>query len=209
LALLVVAVIALAPAAMAASPKPPNFSACHASHACPSNMHSYVWRGLLCADRAHRLTADKVATVWRGRTWWCHAKVVAPPPALAPVPAPADPLASFKPLVGRFDQQYLEPALQQVRTDASTYTALANGPGLAALQNCATTLASIVGTPPSDPTALSAFSQLQTMCDHFQTAGTEIRDGVAANDTDKVNAGLDLFKAGLDLHDSIIRALGL
>jgi hypothetical protein len=214
LPLLVVAVIALAPAAMAASPKPPNFSACHVSHACPSNTHSYLWRGLFCADRAHRSTADKVRTVWRGRTWWCHAKTVAPAPAPPPPPPappqPVDPLATFKPLVSTFVQQYLDTALQQVRTDAGGgYAALANGSGLAALQNCAATLTSTVGAPPPDPTALSAFSQLQTMCNDFQSAASEIRDGVAANDPDKVNAGLDLFKAGRDLRDSIVRLLGL
>jgi hypothetical protein len=145
--------------------------------------------------------------VWRGRAWWCHAKTV--PPAPVPAPAPADPLASFKPRVGTFLQQYLEPALQQVRADAGTYATLASSAGLAALQSCASTLASTVGTPPSDPTVLSAFSQLQTMCGSFQTAATDIRDGYAALDTDKVNAGLDLFKAGLDLRDAIVRSLGL
>src|SRR5947209_11473740 len=50
-------------------------------------------------------------------------------------------------------------------------------------------------TPPSDPIALSAFSQLQTMCNDFQTAATDIRDGYAALDSDKVDAGLDLFRS--------------
>jgi hypothetical protein len=202
---LAVAAVAAAPAA-AAGPAPPRL-ACQASRTCPSSTHSYVWRGLVCADRAHRSGADTTVIVWKGRAWWCRPK--AAPPAPAPAPPPVDPLASFRPRVAGFVQQYLGPALDQVRADATTYAALAGSTGLTALQACSATLTATVGTPPADPTAQAAFSQLQTMCDDFQAAANEIRDGVAALDSDKVDAGLDRFKAGIDLQTVINRSLGL
>jgi hypothetical protein len=210
--LLAVGVVAVAPAPSnaAGTPAPPGLKVCHAVRTCPSSTHAYAWRGLICADRAHRTSTDTIPAFWRGREWWCRAKPAPPPPPTPPTPQPEDPLARFKAAVATFVQQYLDAELTQVRTDAGGgYAALANGPGLAALLTCASTLGSGVGAAPPDPVAVAALAQLQTMCTDFQTAATEIRDGFAAQDSDKVDAGLDQFKAGRDLRNAIVSSLGL
>ena len=194
-------VLVLAPAARSAPP-----AACHATHACPSNTHAYVWRGLICADRLHRTPADRIVRTWHGGTWWCRAKVVAPPPPPSP---PVDPVATFKTNVGSFVNGYLNPALEQVRADAGTYGSLAASSGLTALLNCSSMLATTVGQPPADPTATGASAQLQTMCDRFQTAVAQIRAAVAASDDNAFNAALDVYRSALDLRDAVVAALAL
>ena len=56
-------------------------SGCHASHTCPSDRHSYVWRDTSgsawdCAKRssdAYDETRDTTRIVYDGRTWFCRA----------------------------------------------------------------------------------------------------------------------------------------
>jgi hypothetical protein len=53
---------------------------CHLRHACPSDHHTYAWRGLECTSYANeRLPTDTRRVVYGGRAYWCHA--AAAPPA--------------------------------------------------------------------------------------------------------------------------------
>jgi hypothetical protein len=47
------------------------------------------------------------------------------------------------------------------------------------------------------------------MCSDFQQAAADIRDGYAARDSDKVDAGFDLYKAARDLRAAVVGSLGL
>lgn len=58
---------------------------CHARHACPSDHHTYAWRGLSCTSYAdERVASDTRTVVYGGRRYWCHASAV---PAVAAAPA--------------------------------------------------------------------------------------------------------------------------
>jgi hypothetical protein len=46
---------------------------CHTRHTCPSDHHTYPWRGLYCTSYAdERLPGDTKTVVYGGRTYWCH-----------------------------------------------------------------------------------------------------------------------------------------
>jgi hypothetical protein len=48
---------------------------CHTKHTCPSDHHTYTYKGLWCTSyRAERLVTDKKAMKVGGRTYWCGAK---------------------------------------------------------------------------------------------------------------------------------------
>jgi hypothetical protein len=52
---------------------------CHLHHLCPSDHHTYPWRGLVCTSYAsERTPADTRAVVYGGRRYWCHAASAAP-----------------------------------------------------------------------------------------------------------------------------------
>jgi hypothetical protein len=71
-----VAGLALGPAGASAHRDP-----CHLHHTCPSDHHTYAWRGLLCTSYAdERLAADTRTVVYLGRTYWCHAATAAAGP---------------------------------------------------------------------------------------------------------------------------------
>ncbi|HEY6052609.1 MAG TPA: hypothetical protein VIU86_01695 [Gaiellaceae bacterium] len=46
---------------------------CHFRHACPSDHHTYDWRGLSCTSYAEeRLASDTRVVAYGGRRYWCH-----------------------------------------------------------------------------------------------------------------------------------------
>ncbi len=52
---------------------------CHLHHACPSDHHTYPWRGLLCTSYAdERKPADAKVVVYGTRRYWCHRATAAP-----------------------------------------------------------------------------------------------------------------------------------
>ncbi len=52
---------------------------CHLRHTCPSDHHTYAWRGLSCTSYAdERVAADTIAVVVDGRRYWCHRAASAP-----------------------------------------------------------------------------------------------------------------------------------
>lgn len=62
---------------------------CHARHACPSDHHTYAWRGLSCTSYAdERLPADTRRVVSGGRVYWCHGEAAAVPKASCRVRGP-------------------------------------------------------------------------------------------------------------------------
>src|SRR5438067_186203 len=73
-------------------------SPCHARRTCPSDNHSYVWRGLVCTShKAKRLRSDKIKIRYGGRTYWCHRVKTKPPPPPPPPPLPPPPPPSPPP----------------------------------------------------------------------------------------------------------------
>src|SRR5438876_11424157 len=78
-ALPLVAAAALAGGAVSA---PAHRDPCHLQHACPSDRHTYPWRGLLCTSYAdERLAADRRTVVYEGRVYWCHREAALRAPA--------------------------------------------------------------------------------------------------------------------------------
>lgn len=58
---------------------------CHSRHACPSDHHTYDWRGLSCTSYAEeRLASDTRVVAYGGRRYWCHGSAA---PAAAAAPA--------------------------------------------------------------------------------------------------------------------------
>jgi hypothetical protein len=75
--------VLLAAAAGASAHRDP----CHLHHTCPSDHHTYAWRGLLCTSYPdERLASDTTTVTYLGRTYWCHAST-APAPAATVVHA--------------------------------------------------------------------------------------------------------------------------
>jgi len=58
---------------VAAPATPAHRAPCHRAHACPSDHHTYPWRGLWCTSYAdERQARDKIRVRYGGRTYWCH-----------------------------------------------------------------------------------------------------------------------------------------
>jgi hypothetical protein len=73
LVFIVVGVGAAAAAVSVARPAPAHRDPCHLAHTCPSDHHTYPWRGLWCTSYAdERLPEDTRTVVVDGRTYWCH-----------------------------------------------------------------------------------------------------------------------------------------
>jgi hypothetical protein len=73
--LLVLAVCVGAAAAVAsvARSAPAHRDPCHLEHTCPSDHHTYPWRGLWCTSYPdERLPDDTKTVIVDGRTYWCH-----------------------------------------------------------------------------------------------------------------------------------------
>jgi hypothetical protein len=46
---------------------------CHSAHTCPSDHHTYLWRGMSCTSYAdERETNDTRVVVFAGHKYWCH-----------------------------------------------------------------------------------------------------------------------------------------
>src|SRR3989442_434431 len=70
--LLALAALALA-AATDSPPAPSHRDPCHLRHDCPSDHHTYPWKGLWCTSyRDERLPSDSKVVVYNGRSYWCH-----------------------------------------------------------------------------------------------------------------------------------------
>ena len=60
---------------------------CHSNHTCPSDHHTYVWRGLVCTSYPdERTPVDTTTVAVGGRTYWCRRGAV---PAAASAASPA------------------------------------------------------------------------------------------------------------------------
>lgn len=60
---------------------------CHGNHTCPSDHHTYVWRGLVCTSYPdERTPLDTTTVTVGGRTYWCRRGAV---PAAASAARPA------------------------------------------------------------------------------------------------------------------------
>jgi Protein of unknown function (DUF1524) len=100
--LLLVASALVALAATGAGGASAHRDPCHSRHSCPSDHHTYVWRGLSCTSYVdERLRKDGKTVVVAGRRYWCHAAKNAAPgttnddapatPPVANVPVAAGP----------------------------------------------------------------------------------------------------------------------
>ena len=48
---------------------------CHSNHSCPSDHHTYAWRGLYCTSySSERLATDTRTVSYGGRKYWCGRK---------------------------------------------------------------------------------------------------------------------------------------
>jgi hypothetical protein len=52
---------------------------CHSSHSCPSDHHTYPWKGLYCTSYAdERLVSDTRTVFYDARRYWCGSKQTGP-----------------------------------------------------------------------------------------------------------------------------------
>jgi hypothetical protein len=74
--MLLVAVMCAAAAAMTAmtaSTADAHRNLCHTYHTCPSDHHTYLWRGLSCTSKlAERKAIDKRVVKYAGIRYYCH-----------------------------------------------------------------------------------------------------------------------------------------
>jgi hypothetical protein len=62
-----------------AAAQPSHRDPCHSTRACPSDHHSYAWRGLTCTSFAGERRASDTQTVTHaGRRYWCRGKATSP-----------------------------------------------------------------------------------------------------------------------------------
>ena len=66
--LAIAAAVLFVPAGASAHQNP-----CHTKHSCPSDHHTYRYKGLLCTSyKGERKASDKIVLKVGGRRYWCH-----------------------------------------------------------------------------------------------------------------------------------------
>lgn len=72
----IVVLVAVVIAACGAGAAVGHSDPCHSDHSCPSDDHSYVWRGMSCtSDPAQRLPEDQTPVDYGGVRYYCHVVV--------------------------------------------------------------------------------------------------------------------------------------
>ena len=72
-ALLCISIVAALALMASAAAAPGHRHRCHLRHTCPSDHHTYAWRGLVCTSYpAERVARDKIVRRSSGHRYWCH-----------------------------------------------------------------------------------------------------------------------------------------
>ena len=73
LAVAVAALALMVAAGLGASTARAHSAPCHRAHTCPSDHHTYAWKGLWCTSYANEKRKNDTIRVRNGgRTYWCH-----------------------------------------------------------------------------------------------------------------------------------------